>query len=58
MNVNCIDQEVEQDLARKGFSLLVNRRTQPFPPSSMCRRGRCHEDFKELENGTSVGKPG
>lgn len=35
MNVNCVDQEVEQELARKGFSLLVNRKTQPFPPFSM-----------------------
>lgn len=34
-NVDCIDQEVEWELARKGFALLINRKTQPFPPLSM-----------------------
>lgn len=33
-DVNWADQEVEQNLARKGFSLLVNRKTRPFPPFS------------------------
>lgn len=34
-NVNCTAQEVEQGQARKEFSLLVNRKTQPFPPFSV-----------------------
>lgn len=33
-NVDCTAQEVEQGLARKEFSLLVNRKIQPFPPFS------------------------
>lgn len=33
-NVDCSAQEVQQGLARKGFSLLVNRKTQPFPTFS------------------------
>lgn len=57
MDGNYIDQEVGQELARNSFSLLVNRKAQPFPPFSMFWRWRCHEDIKELENETSVGKP-
>lgn len=38
INFNCFDQEVEQESSRKGFSLLVNRKTQPFPPFSMMWR--------------------
>lgn len=50
MGVNCIDQEMGHELARKGFGWLVNRKTQPSPPLSTVWRWKCREDFRGLEN--------
>lgn len=49
MDVNCIDQEMGHELARKGFAWLVNRKNQPSLPLSMFWRWKCREDFRELE---------